>query len=328
MTSAAYDVLGIGNAIVDVLSRADDAFLSKHGLVKGSMMLIDEQRAETLYAAMGPGVEVSGGSCGNTMAGVASFGGRGAYIGKVRDDQLGAVFAHDLRATGVRFETAIAQSGPPTGRALTLVTPDAHRTFRTFLGAAVCLGPDDVEEDAVAGAAVTYLEGYLWDPPDAKAAFRKAMKLAHGAGRRVSLTLSDPFCVQNWGHEFAELLEQRLIDVLFANEAELLTLYPGTLADAMGRVRQTCPIAAITRSEHGSLVIAGDETHEVAAAPVDQVVDTTGAGDLYAAGFLFGLTHGEPLARCGELGSVCAAEIISHICARPQRRLADLVASS
>jgi sugar/nucleoside kinase (ribokinase family) len=322
------DVLAIGNALVDVLATVTDEQLADLGIVKNSYELVDAETADRLYEAMPPAVEISGGAAANTAVGVVSLGGTAEYIGKVRDDQLGAVFAHDMRATGVRFETALARSEPPTGRALTLITPDAHRTFRTYLGAANRLGPDDIAEDAVAAAEVTYLEGYLWDPPDAKDAFRKAMKLAHEAGRRVSLTLSDPFCVQNWGHEFAELLDRRQVDVLFANEAELLTLYPGSLADAIERVRAACPISAITRSEQGSVIVAGDETFDVAAARVGEVVDTTGAGDLFAAGFLFGLTHGEPLSRCGELGSLCAAEVISHVGARPQRQLAKLVQSS
>jgi sugar/nucleoside kinase (ribokinase family) len=322
------NVLAIGNALVDVLATVTDQQMDELGIVKNSYELVDAETADRLYAAMPPAVEISGGAAANTAVGVVSLGGTAAYIGRVYDDQLGAVFEHDLRATGVDFECALAESGPPTGRALTLITPDAHRTFRTYLGAANCLGPDDIDERVVGAADVTYLEGYLWDPPDAKDAFRKAMKLAHEAGRRVSLTLSDPFCVQNWGHEFVDLLEHRQIDILFANEAELLTLYPGTLDSAIDRVRSTCPLAAITRSEHGSIVVAESETYEVPAAPVDEVIDTTGAGDLYAAGFLFGLTHGEPLARCAELGSLCAAEVISHVGARPQRSLSELVASS
>jgi sugar/nucleoside kinase (ribokinase family) len=322
------DVLAIGNALVDVLATVTDEQMSDLGVAKNSYELVDAEMADGLYDAMPPAVEISGGAAANTAVGVVSLGGSAAYIGRVHDDQLGAVFAHDLRATGVQFETPLATSGPPTGRALTLITPDAHRTFRTYLGAANCLGPDDIAEDVVAAADVTYLEGYLWDPPEAKDAFRQAMKLAHAAGRRVALTLSDPFCVQNWGHEFAELLDRRQIDILFANEAELLTLYPGNLEGAIDRLRVACPLAAITRSEHGSVVVAGEETHEVAAARVDEVVDTTGAGDLYAAGFLFGLTHGQPLDRCAELGSLCAAEVISHVGARPQRPLAEMVASS
>jgi len=322
------DVLAIGNALVDVLANVTDGQMAALGIVKNSYELVDADAADGLYAAMPPAVEISGGAAANTAVGVVSLGGTAGYIGRLRDDQLGAVFAHDMRATGVRFECPLAPSGPPTGRALTFITPDAHRTFRTYLGAANCLGPDDIAEDAVASAEVTYLEGYLWDPPDAKDAFRKAMKLAHEAGRRVALTLSDPFCVQNWGHEFSELLDHGQVDILFANEAELLTLFPGPFEDAVERVRRTCPLSAITRSEHGSIVVAGDETHEVAAARVGEVVDTTGAGDLYAAGFLYGLTHGEALARCGELGSLCAAEVISHVGARPQRVLAELVAFS
>ena len=323
------DVLCSGNALVDVLATVTEEQLAALGIVKNSYELVDADVADRLYAAMPPAVEISGGAAANTAVGVVSLGGTAGYIGKVRDDQLGAVFRHDLRSAGVGFDTAAASSGPATGRALTLITPDAHRTFRTYLGAANELTPDEVDEATVADAEVTYLEGYLWDPPSAKDAFRKAMKAAHDASRRVSLTLSDPFCVHNWGHEFRELLTNGDIDILFANEDELLTLFPGTeFAAAVEQVRGLCPIAAVTRSEHGSIVVAGDETHEVAAARVDEVVDTTGAGDLYAAGFLFGLTHGEPLARCGELGSLCAAEVISHVGARPQRRLAELVASS
>jgi sugar/nucleoside kinase (ribokinase family) len=326
---ASVDVVCSGNALVDVLATVTDEQLAALGIVKNSYELVDADTADRLYAAMPPAVEISGGAAANTAVGVVSLGGTAGYIGKVRDDQLGAVFRHDLNAAGVRFEVAAATSGPATGRALTLITPDAHRTFRTYLGAANELTPDEVDEATVAAAHVTYLEGYLWDPPGAKEAFRKAMRFAHEAGRKVSLTLSDPFCVNNWGHEFAELLEQGLVDVLFANEAELLALYPDLdFEAAVARLGTVCPLAAVTRSEHGSLVVAGEETHEVPAAPVEDVVDTTGAGDLYAAGFLFGLTHGEPLARCAELGSVCAAEVISHVGARPQQRLAALVASS
>jgi len=323
------DVLCSGNALVDVLATVTDEQLAALGIVKNSYELVDAETADRLYAAMPPAVEISGGAAANTAVGVVSLGGTASYIGKVRDDQLGSVFRHDLRAAGVEFSTPAASSGLATGRALTLITPDAHRTFRTYLGAANQLTPDEVDEATVAAAEVTYLEGYLWDPPSAKEAFRKAMKLAHDAGRRVSLTLSDPFCVHNWGHEFRELLANGDIDILFANEEELTTLFPGSdFAKAVKQVRDLCPIAAVTRSEHGSVVVAGNDTHEVPAARVGEVVDTTGAGDLYAAGFLFGLTRGQPLARCGELGSLCAAEVISHVGARPQRRLAEVVASS
>lgn len=325
MTSAAFDVLGIGNAIVDVLTKADDAFLSQHGLVKGSMMLIDEARADTLYAAMGPGVEISGGSCGNTMAGVASFGGKGAYIGKVRDDQLGTVFGHDLRATGVSFETASATTGPATARCLILVTPDAQRTMNTYLGACTGLGPNDIDTARIGAAQVTYVEGYLWDAPAAKQAVLKAFDAAHAAGRKVSITLSDSFCVHRYRDEFRDLVRNK-VDILFGNEAEIKALYEvETFEQALEAVRKEAKIAALTRSEKGSVVVKGSETYEVPAAPVAKVVDTTGAGDLYAAGFLFGFTHGKPLAECARLGGIAAAEVISHVGARPEKALSGLV---
>jgi len=325
MTSAAFDVLGIGNAIVDVLSRADDSFLGQHGLVKGSMMLIDEARAETLYAAMGPGVEISGGSCGNTMAGVASFGGKGAYIGKVRNDQLGAVFGHDLKATGVSFETAAATSGPATARCLILVTPDAQRTMNTYLGACTGLGPADIDVARVGSALVTYVEGYLWDAPAAKQAVLKAFDAAHAAGRKVSITLSDSFCVHRYREEFRDLIRSK-VDILFGNEAEIKALYEvETFEEALEATRKEAKIAALTRSEKGSVVIKGGETYAVPAAPVAKVVDTTGAGDLYASGFLFGFTQNKPLAECARLGGIAAAEVISHVGARPEQALRSLI---
>lgn len=319
------DVLGIGNAIVDVLSPTDDATLERHALPKGAMTLIDADRAESLYGLMGPGVEVSGGSCANTMAGVASLGGRAAYIGRVRDDELGRIFTHDIRATGVDYATPPAADGPGTARCLIMVTPDAQRTMSTYLGASVELGPEDIDADLVAGADVTYLEGYLWDPPRAKEAFRIAMAAAHGAGRRVSFTLSDPFCVERHRDEFRALVDGE-VDVLFANQVEIEALYEvADLDAAVAAVRGRCEIAVITRSEHGSLVVTGDEVHEVPAASVARVVDTTGAGDLFAAGFLFGLTRGRPLAECARIGAVAAAEVISHYGARPEARLATLL---
>ncbi len=325
MTSAAFDVLGIGNAIVDVISRADDAFLGRHGLVKGSMMLIDEERAEKLYADMGPGVEISGGSCGNTMAGVASFGGRGAYIGKVRDDQLGAVFGHDLKATGVSFETPSATTGPATARCLILVTPDAQRTMNTYLGACTGLGPADIDETRVGAAQVTYVEGYLWDAPAAKQAVLKAFDAAHAAGRKVSITLSDSFCVHRYRSEFRDLIRNK-VDILFGNEAEITALYEvDTFDRALAEARKEGKIAALTRSEKGSVVTDGSGIWEVPAAPVGKVVDTTGAGDLYAAGFLFGFTRGKPLAECARLGGIAAAEVISHVGARPEQALKTLI---
>jgi sugar/nucleoside kinase (ribokinase family) len=325
MSSAAFDVLGIGNAIVDVITHADDSFIAKQALVKGSMTLIDEARAETLYAAMGPGVEISGGSCGNTIAGVASFGGKGCYVGKVRNDQLGAVFGHDLRATGVTFTTAQATEGPATARCLIVVTPDAQRTMNTYLGACTRLGPADIDVKQVAAAQVTYVEGYLWDPPEAKKAVLKAFDAAHAAGRKVSITLSDSFCVDRYRDEFRSLLRDK-VDILFANESEIKSLYQtDTFEAALAAARAENKICALTRSEKGSVVIKGSETHVVPAAAVSRVVDTTGAGDLYAAGFLFGLTHGKPLAECARLGGIAAAEVISHVGARPEKALKGLI---
>lgn len=323
--TAGLDVLGIGNAIVDVLSATEDETLVLHDLPKGGMTLIDADRADALYELMGPGVEVSGGSCANTMAGVASLGGSAAYIGKVRDDELGRIFTHDLRATGVAFDTPAAHDGPGTARCLIMVTPDAQRTMSTYLGASVELGPADVAPDLVASAAVTYLEGYLWDPPQAKEAFRMAMSVAHGAGRRVSFTLSDPFCVDRHRDEFRALVDDQ-VDVLFANQNEIEALYETADLDAaVAAVRGRCEIAVVTRSEHGSLVITADEVHEVPAVPIERVVDTTGAGDLFAAGFLHGLTTGRALPECARIGAIVAAEVISHYGARPEVRLSTLV---
>ena len=321
-------MVGIGNAIVDVLAHCGDEFLDAEGLVKGSMNLIEVEQSEALYGRMGQAVEVSGGAAANSMAGIASFGGRAAYIGKIRDDQLGAVFAHDIRAVGVHFDTPVAPDGPPTALSLILVTPDAHRTMSTYLGAAVELGPEDVDTDLVARCEVTYLEGYLWDKPRAKDAFRVAMAAAHGAGRRVSLTLSDSFCVERHLEEFRALVDDD-VDVLFANEEEILALTEASdLPGAVAAVRGRSEIVVITRSERGSMVVTADDTVEVPAAPVDNLVDTTGAGDLYAAGFLHGLTSGRMLAECAALGSLAASEVISHLGARPQADLAALAAAA
>ncbi|WP_237217389.1 adenosine kinase [Falsiroseomonas oryziterrae] len=326
MSQPALDILGIGNAIVDVLARADDAFLQAQGMTKGAMTLIDAAAAERIYAAMGPGVESSGGSAGNTCAVAAALGARVGYLGKVADDALGQVFAHDIRAAGVRFPSAPLQGGTPTARCLILVTPDGQRTMNTFLGACVAFGPDDVAEAEVASAAVTYMEGYLFDPPAAQAAFRKAAKVAHEAGRKVSLTLSDPFCVGRHRAAFRDLVKHE-VDILFANEAELLSLYETEdFAAALAAVRAEVGLAAVTRSEKGSIVLAGDRTVEVAAEPT-QVVDTTGAGDAYAAGFLAAHAKGLPLAECGRWGSVAAAEAISHFGARPQTDLTARLAA-
>jgi sugar/nucleoside kinase (ribokinase family) len=324
---AELDVVGIGNALVDVLSQETETFLAAQGLTKGAMQLIDEARARALYAAMGPAVEVSGGSAANTMVGVASFGGRAHYVGKVRDDQLGEVFSHDLRAVGVGYSTPAATDGPSTGRCLIVVTPDAQRTLSTYLGASVRLGPADVDKDVIERAGIVYLEGYLFDPPEAQRAFHVAAGVAHAAGRKVALTLSDPFCVGRHRAAFRELVE-REVDVLFANEAEILALYEAADFDAaLQQVRRHTAVAALTRSERGSVVVAGDEVHVIDAHPVTAVVDTTGAGDLYAAGFLFGLSRGRSLAACGRLGSLAAAEVISHVGARPQVPLTQLAGS-
>ncbi len=327
-TDALYDVLGMGNAIVDVLAHADDQFIDELGIVKGSMTLIDEQTAESVYARMGPGIECSGGSAANTIAALASLGGAGAYIGKVRDDQLGGVFRHDITALGIAFETAPGGDGASTARCMIHVTPDAERTMQTYLGACVELGPDDIDEAMVAAAQVTYMEGYLWDPENAKQAFLRAARMAKAAGRQVSLSLSDPFCVGRHRGEFIDLVENH-VDILFANEEEIMSLYQVENFDqAMQEVRAHCAIAALTRSEKGSVIVAGDEVHIVDAVFVKNIVDTTGAGDAYAAGFLYGLTHDQPLDICARLGGSCAAEIISHVGARPDTSLAKLVAGT
>jgi sugar/nucleoside kinase (ribokinase family) len=325
MAEISYDVLGIGNAIVDVLAPAEEAFLEAHGMVKGSMTLIDEARAEELYAGMASGSARSGGSAANTVAGVAALGGRACFIGKVRDDQLGQIFAHDIRAVGVDFHSAPATGGAPTARCLISVTPDANRTMHTYLGACIELGPEDVDEDLVAAAAVTYLEGYLWDPDSAKEAFIKAMGAARAAGRKVALSLSDSFCVDRHRDEFLDLVEHH-VDILFANEQEITSLYQVASFDAaMQAVRGHCEIAALTRSEKGAVIVAGDEVHVIDAEAVDRVVDTTGAGDLYASGFLAGLTAGRGLPECGRMAGIAAAEIISHMGARPEADLTALM---
>jgi sugar/nucleoside kinase (ribokinase family) len=324
MSNTRYDVLGIGNAIVDVLAAAEESFIQQEGLNKGAMTLIDAERAESLYAAMGPGREISGGSAANSMVGLAQLGGRAAFIGKVRNDQLGGIFRHDLSAAGVDFVTPDAHNGPSTARSLILVTPDAQRTMNTFLGACVHIGPDDVDKQVVASANVTYLEGYLWDMPPAKEAFLRAARIAHAADREVALTLSDAFCVDRHRDSFLELVEGH-IDILFANEQEILSLYQVQRFDeALQHVRGHCRIAALTRSEKGAVILSGDEIHVVDAEPIEAVVDTTGAGDLFAAGFLHGHTQGLGLEVCGRLGAVAAAEIISHYGARPEADLAAL----
>jgi sugar/nucleoside kinase (ribokinase family) len=318
-----FDVLTLGNALVDVLAHADDDFVARTGVEPGAMTMIDAARSDEIYAEMGSAIEVSGGSAANTAAGVASFGGKAAYIGRVADDAFGKVFSHDLRSVGVHFEAPLAADGSATGRCLVIVTPDADRTLCTFLGAGAELDESYIDETLVESSAVTYLEGYIWDPPAAKKAVRLAASIAHRADRRVALTLSDPFCVERHREEFVELIAND-IDILFANEDEITSLYQvKTFDEALLRVRGHCDIAALTRGARGSVIVAGDDVHVIDAHPAT-VVDTTGAGDLFAAGFLFGLTHGHDLATCGQLASLGAAEVISHLGARPAVALAEL----
>jgi adenosine kinase len=327
MTSARFDVLGIGNAIVDVIARTEDKFLIDYGMRKGTMALIDEERATRIYEAMGPAVEVSGGSAANTVVGVGSFGGRAAFVGKVRDDALGDVFAHDIRAAGVAFETLPAFDGPSTARCYILVTPDGERTMNTYLGAAQDLHPNDIDEEAVKAAAITYLEGYLWDPKHAKSAFLKAAKVAHSASRMVALTLSDSFCVDRWRDEFIDLMRTHTVDLLFANAAELRSLYQtADLDSAVAELRKDVRLAVVTMSADGCLVVSGERVIAVPAAPVDKVVDTTGAGDLFAAGFLQGLARGADHETAAHLGALAASEVIQHIGARPEVPLEQLAA--
>ncbi len=324
MTRADCDVIGIGNAIVDVLSHADDDFLQANGIEKGGMTLIDPVRAEELYSRMEGGLEISGGSAANTMVGIASFGGAAAYVGKVNACKLGSVFAQDIRAAGVRFATAPSTTGAATARCLILVTPDAQRSMNTFLGACVELGPEDIVEAEIAGAQVTYLEGYLWDPPQAKEAFRKAASIARQAGRKVSLSLSDAFCVHRHRDEFRDLITGA-VDILFANETEIQALFATTSFDeAVAALRGSDTLAVLTRGAEGAVIVAGDSVSSVPAVPVAKVVDTTGAGDLFAAGFLYGFTRQRPLVDCARLGAIAAAEIISHVGARPLVPLASL----
>ena len=320
-----FDVVGVGNALVDVISHADDHFIDRHELVKGSMTLVDTDRALHLYRALGTAVEMSGGSAANTMTGVASFGGRAAYIGKVSDDELGQVFGHDLRAVGVQFRSGLPEDGVPTGRCIIVVTPDAQRTMNTYLGVSSLLKPADIDQTAVAAGAVLYMEGYLYDRPEAKEAFRLAASVAHANGRKVSLTLSDSFCVDRHRSDFRSLVTDE-VDILFGNELELLSLYEvDSFDDAVARVRHDCQLAVITIGEKGCVVVNDAEVLHVPAQPVDQVLDTTGAGDLFAAGFLHGYTRGDDLHRCATLGAIAAAEVISHVGPRPLVELRTLV---
>ena len=324
MTDTRYDVVGIGNAIVDIIGRCDEAFLETHGTPKGHMSLVDATRIDALYAAMGPGIEISGGSAANTMAGIASFGGRAAFIGKVANDEFGRIFRHDIGAVGVRFDSRSVDGGAPTSRSLILVTPDGERTMNTFLGISTELDHGEVDPELIKASGIVYLEGYLFDRPEAKAAFRQAQNIARKAGRKVALTLSDGFCVDRHRDEFLGLIRDG-VDILFANESEITSLFEtSNFDDAAKKAADNIPLAVLTRSAQGSIIFEGGTGVSVAAAPVAKVVDTTGAGDLYAAGFLYGLAAGRKLETAGRLGSLAAAEIISHIGARPEANLAAL----
>lgn len=323
-TTKTFDVVGIGNAIVDVLVHADDAQLEALALTKGSMALVDEQQAERLYAGVGPGLETSGGSAANTLAGIAQLGGKAGFIGRVRNDQLGSIFAHDIRSVGARFDTPPATQGPSTARCLILVTPDAQRTMCTYLGASVALEPADLDLAMVAQAKVLYLEGYLWDSDAAKRAFVAAAEVARANGAQVALSLSDAFCVERHRDSFQELVDGH-VDILFANETEIISLYQSaSFEEAAQQARGRCRIAALTRSEQGSLVLQGDQTHRIEAIKLGPLVDTTGAGDLYAAGFLHAYTQGESLEACGRLGSLCAGQVVTQLGPRPQVDLIQL----
>jgi sugar/nucleoside kinase (ribokinase family) len=329
MSNVRYDVLGFGNAIVDVIARAEDDFLVKQEMRKGGMSLIDEARAQSIYDAMGPAVEVSGGSAANTIVGVAGFGAQAGFVGKVKDDELGRAFAHDIRAAGVAFDTPPAADGPSTARCYIMVTPDGERTMNTYLGAAQDLHPNDVDADTVAASAIIYLEGYLWDPPHAKEAFRKAAKIAHDAKRQVALTLSDAFCVGRYRAEFLDLIRSGTVDLVFANESELLSLYETSSFDsAVAALRNEAKLAVVTRSEKGCAVVSKTGVEAVPAAPIEKLVDATGAGDLFAAGFLFGLARGRDHKTAARLGGIAAAEVIQHIGARPEVSLKTLARDS
>jgi adenosine kinase len=325
MTSAKYDVLAIGNAIFDVFAQTDEKFLADHGMAKGSMALIDEVRAASIYKDMGPATEVSGGSAANTIVGVANLGARAAYVGKVKQDQIGNLYTHDIRAAGVAFETRPASDGPATGCSYILVTPDGERTMNTYLGAAQDLTSGDIDEAQIAAASIVYLEGYLWDPQSAKEAFVKASTIAHGVGRQVALTLSDSFCVDRYRDEFLDLMRKGTVDLVFANEAELHSLYQTSDFDtALKQFRADTKLGVVTRSEKGCVVASKDGVVAAPAFPIDRMVDTTGAGDLFAAGFLFGLVRNAGHENAGRLGALAAAEVIQHIGARPQASLKEL----
>jgi sugar/nucleoside kinase (ribokinase family) len=321
-----FDVLTIGNAIVDIIANADDDFLVAENINKGAMNLIDAERAEHLYSVMGPAIEASGGSAGNTAAGIASLGGKAAYFGKVSNDHLGQVFSHDIRAIGVAFDTRPLEGQPPTARSMIFVSPDGERSMNTYLGACVELAPQDIDESLVSSSQITYFEGYLWDPPLAKDAIRLAASIARQNQRKVAMTLSDPFCVDRYREEFLELMTSGTVDIVFANESEIKSLYQtSSLEEAVNSARNDCELAIVTRSEKGSMVVSREQTFETPAFPIDRLVDTTGAGDLFAAGFLFGMTNGRTLEDCARIASLAAAEVIQHIGPRPSVSLADLI---
>ncbi len=329
MTEPRFDVLGIGNAIFDVLAHVEEDFLVRENLVKGSMRLIDQDEAIRIYEHMGPALQASGGCAGNTASGVASLGGRAAFIGKVAADDLGESYRHDMRGFGVAFDTEALRDGPATARSMILVSPDGERTMNTFLGACQHLTKDDIDAEVVAAAAITYLEGYLWDPPLAKIAFRHAADIAHEAGRKVALTLSDSFCVDRYRAEFLDLIRSGRIDILFANDHEIRALYEtADLESAVAAVRGECPLTIVTLGAEGSMAVTATATVRTEAAPADRIVDLTGAGDLYAGGFLFGLARGLELKTCADLGSLAAAEVISHMGARPEVSLKGLAEQS
>jgi len=325
MVEAKYDVLGIGNAIFDVLVRTDEKFLADHGMTKGGMALIDETRAASIYRDMGPATEMSGGSAANTIVGIANLGARAAYVGKVKDDQIGKLYTHDIRAAGVAYDTRPASGGPATGCSYILVTPDGERTMNTYLGAAQDLTVADIDPAQIEASRIVYLEGYLWDPKNAKEAFVKAAAIAHGAGRQVALTLSDSFCVDRYRDEFLDLMRKGTVDLIFANESELHSLYQTADFDtALKQLRQDTKLGVVTRSEKGCVVASSDGVVAVPACPIKELVDTTGAGDLFAAGFLFGLVRDAGFENAGRLGGLAAAEVIQHIGARPLVSLKEL----
>ncbi|WP_375291543.1 adenosine kinase [Qipengyuania sp.] len=326
MTEPRYDVIAIGNAIVDVMAPCEDELIEELGLNRGGMTLVDTDRAEELYGAMGPAREISGGSAANTLAGMAALGAQCAFIGQVADDQLGAVFAHDIRAVGIDFDTPAREEDPPTARCLIFVTPDGERTMNTFLGASQFLPPAALDDAMIASAAILYLEGYLWDPEEPRSAMRRAIEVARKAGRKVAFTASESFVIDRHGDDFRALMDEGKIDILFVNEHELASLTgTGDFEDGVAQASAKVPVLVATRSAKGAIAVANGERAEVAAEPIDKVVDTTGAGDLFAAGFLTGHARGESLERCLRMGAICAAEVISHYGARPEADLTKLV---